>query len=74
MAFFWLALRALTFGVFRVFYMNYNKEAKSLSFRRGSEVSQGRSWDLDVGFRNDLQPMSDALNYLFALNPINPNP
>ena len=54
--------------------MNYNKEAKSLSFRRGSEVSQGRSWDLDVGFRNDLQPMSDALNYLFALNPINPNP
>ena len=22
------------------FYMNYNKEAKSLTFRRGSEVSQ----------------------------------
>ena len=31
-------LRALTF---LGFYMNYNKEAKSLTFRRGSEVSQG---------------------------------
>ena len=36
-AFFWLALRTLTFGGF---YMNYNMEAKSLTFRRGSEVSQ----------------------------------
>ena len=37
LAFFWLALRTLTFWGF---YMNYNKEAKSLTFRRGSEVSQ----------------------------------
>ena len=36
-AFFWLALRTLTFGGF---YMNCSKEAKSLTFRRGSEVSQ----------------------------------
>ena len=39
-AFFWLALRTLTF---LGFYMNYNKEAKSLNFRRGSEVSQVQS-------------------------------
>ena len=53
LAFFWLALRTLTFWGF---YMNYNKGAKSLTFwgfcmntnkgaksltvRRGSEVSQ----------------------------------
>ena len=37
LAFFWLALRTLTFSFF---YMNYIKEAKSLTFRRGSEVSQ----------------------------------
>ena len=37
LVFFWLALRTLTFWGF---YMNYNKEAKSLTFRRGSEVSQ----------------------------------
>ena len=37
LAFFWLALRTLTF---LGFYMNYNKEAKSLTFWRGSEVSQ----------------------------------
>ena len=35
--FFWLALRTLTF---LGFYMNCNKEAKSLIFWRGSEVSQ----------------------------------
>ena len=33
-----LALRTLTF---LGFCMNYTKEAKSLTFRRGSEVSQG---------------------------------
>ena len=37
LVFFWLALRTLTFWGF---YMNYNKEAKSLTLRRGSEVSQ----------------------------------
>ena len=36
-AFFWLALRTLTFGFL---YELYNKEAKCLTFRRGSEVSQ----------------------------------
>ena len=36
-AFFWLALRTLTF---LGFYINYNKAAESLTFRRGSEVSQ----------------------------------
>ena len=36
LVFFWLALRTNFLGV----YMNYNKEAKSLTFRRGSEVSQ----------------------------------
>ena len=36
LAFFWLALRTNVLG----FYMNYNEEAKSLTFRRGSEVSQ----------------------------------
>ena len=35
--FFWLALRTLTFGGS---HMNYNKVAKSLTFGRGSEVSQ----------------------------------
>ena len=33
-----LALSTLT--LFLGFYMNHNKEAKSLSFRKGSEVSQ----------------------------------
>ena len=37
LAFFWLALRTLTFWVSII---NYNKEAKSLTVRRGSEVSQ----------------------------------
>ena len=39
MAFFWLALRTLTF---LGFFLNWNKEAKSLTFRRGSEVSQAK--------------------------------
>ena len=38
LAFFWLALRTL---IFLGFYMNHNMEAKSLTFWRGSEVSQG---------------------------------
>ena len=38
MAFFWLDLRTLTFWGF---YMNHNKDAKSLTFGRGSEVGQG---------------------------------
>ena len=37
LAFFWLALRDFNF---LGFYMNHNKGAKSLTFRRGSEVSQ----------------------------------
>ena len=51
LAFFWLALRSLT--LISGFYMNYNKEAKSLSFRRGSEVSQGmfRVYGLPSGIR-----------------------
>ena len=36
LAFFWLALRTNFLG----FYMNHNEEAKSLTFWRGSEVSQ----------------------------------
>ena len=36
LAFFWLALRTLIFGA----SINYAKEAKSLTFRRGSEVSK----------------------------------
>ena len=36
LAFFWLALRPYFLG----FYMKHSKEAKSLTFRRGSEVSQ----------------------------------
>ena len=39
LAFFWLALWTLTFWVSLCLY---NKEAKSLTFRRGSEVSQVR--------------------------------
>ena len=39
-AFFWWALRTLNF---LGFYTYYNKEAKSLSLRRGSEVSQATS-------------------------------
>ena len=45
LAFFWLALRTLTFWVF---YMNYDKEAKSLTFRRVSEVRQGRFLGLNM--------------------------
>ena len=41
LAFFWLDLRTLTF---LGFYISYNKEANSLTFRRGSEVSQGLLW------------------------------
>ena len=37
LAFFRLALRTLTF---LGFYINYNRKAKSFTFRRGSEVSQ----------------------------------
>ena len=36
LAFFWLALKTTFLG----FYMSQNKEAKSLTFRRGAEVSQ----------------------------------
>ena len=37
LASFWLALRTL---IFFGFYMNHNKEVKSLTFWKGSEVSQ----------------------------------
>ena len=36
-----LALRTLTFWVILGFYVNDSKDAKSLTFRRGSEVCQG---------------------------------
>ena len=39
LAFFWVILRTVT-STFGFLYMNDNKEAKSLTVRRGSEVGQ----------------------------------
>ena len=57
LAFFWLARR--TFNFFG-FYMNYNKEAKSLTFRRGSEVSQEEETCLLRRKRSALQKYLQA--------------
>ena len=42
--------------------MNYNKEAKSLTFRWGSEVSQGSLYQLQILLRQLSSPTSELWN------------